>query len=76
MCRMSFAQWRRDTEELPAPGGPVRGLYVRAAKAFKAGERGNDKDGKDVNGRVMGAIVQNMSDSQMRALAEYVAGLR
>jgi cytochrome c553 len=45
-------------------------------KAFKAGERGADKEGKDVNGRIMAAIAGKLSDSQMKALAEYTAGLR
>ena len=45
-------------------------------KAFKAGERGADKDGKDVNGRIMGTIASRMSDGQMKAVAEYVSGLR
>jgi cytochrome c553 len=44
--------------------------------AFKSGQRGNDKDGKDVNGRVMGAIAARLSDAQMKAVADYVAGLR
>lgn len=42
---------------------------------FKAGERGMDKDGKDVNGRVMSQIAARMSPSEMRAVAEYAAGL-
>jgi len=45
-------------------------------KAFKGGERGNDKEGKDVNGRIMAAIAAKMSDTQMKAVAEYTAGLR
>src|SRR4051812_21298835 len=45
-------------------------------KAFKAGERGADKDGKDTNGKIMTAIAAKMSDAQMKAAAEYVAGLR
>ena len=45
-------------------------------KAFKAGERGADKEGKDVQGRVMAAIAQRMTDEQMKALADYAAGLR
>ena len=45
-------------------------------KAFRAGERGNDKDGKDVQGRVMAAVAQRMTDAQMKALADYAAGLR
>ena len=45
-------------------------------KAFKAGERGADKDGKDVQGRIMGAVAQKMTDEQMKAVADYSAGLR
>ena len=45
-------------------------------KAFKAGERGNDPQGKDVNGRIMATIATRMSDAQMKAAAEYVSGLR
>ena len=45
-------------------------------KAFKAGERGADKDGKDVQGRTMAAIAARLTDTQMKALAEYTAGLR
>lgn len=45
-------------------------------KAFKAGERGADKDGKDVNGRIMAAIAARMTDAQMKAVAEYTSGLR
>ena len=44
-------------------------------KAFKSGERGNDKDGKDVNGRVMAQIALRMSDEEMQAVAQYIAGL-
>ncbi len=45
-------------------------------KAFKSGERGADKQGKDVNGRIMVAIASKLSDTQMKALAEYTTGLR
>ena len=45
-------------------------------KAFKAGERGADKDGKDIQGRTMQVIAQKMSDEQMKAVADYTAGLR
>ena len=45
-------------------------------KAFKAGERGADKDGKDVQGRIMATIAQKMTDEQMKAVADYTAGLR
>jgi cytochrome c553 len=44
-------------------------------KAFKAGERGMDKEGKDVNGRVMAQVAAKMSDQEMRAVADYAAGL-
>ncbi|HKE42609.1 MAG TPA: c-type cytochrome [Casimicrobiaceae bacterium] len=44
-------------------------------KAFKAGERGNDKEGKDVNGRVMAQVASRMSDSEMQAVAQYISGL-
>jgi cytochrome c553 len=45
-------------------------------KAFKSGERGADKDGKDVNGRIMVTIATRMTDAQMKALAEYTSALR
>jgi cytochrome c553 len=53
------------------------GDYVYAQlKAFKSGERGADKAGKDVNGRIMGAIAQSMTDDEMKAVADYAMGLR
>jgi cytochrome c553 len=45
-------------------------------KAFGAGSRGNDKDGKDTNGRIMHAVAGKMSDEQMKAVADYMQGLR
>lgn len=45
-------------------------------KSFKAGERGADKDGKDVQGRIMGDITQKMTEGDMKAAADYAAGLR
>ncbi len=45
-------------------------------KAFKAGERGADKEGKDTQGKIMWAVAQKMSDEQMKALADYASGLR
>ena len=51
--------------------------YIHAQlKAFHMGDRGADKDGKDANGKVMAAIAFKMNDEQMRAVAEYLAGLR
>ncbi|TMG85858.1 MAG: cytochrome c4 [Betaproteobacteria bacterium] len=44
-------------------------------QAFKTGQRGMDKEGKDANGRVMAQIAGRMSDSEMRAVADYAAGL-
>ena len=45
-------------------------------KAFKSGERGADKGGKDANGTIMATIAQRMTDAQMKAVAEYASGLR
>jgi cytochrome c553 len=45
-------------------------------QAFKSGQRGNDKEGKDVNGRIMASIAARLSDAQMKAVADYTAGLR
>lgn len=51
--------------------------YVNAQlKAFKSGARGADPGGKDVNGRIMATIAGNMTDDQMKAVADYAAGLR
>jgi len=71
---------------LPDGGGvPVRyprlsGQYADYAlaqlKAFKAGERGMDKTGKDVNGRVMAQVAARMSDEEMHAVTQYASGLR
>ena len=45
-------------------------------KAFRSGERGADKGGKDINGRIMATIAARMTDAQMRAVAEFTQGLR
>jgi len=45
-------------------------------KAFKSGERGADQGGKDAHGRIMATIASRMTDQQMKAAAEYTAGLR
>jgi cytochrome c553 len=45
-------------------------------KAFRDGERGSDKEGKDYNGKIMATVAARMSDPQMKALAEYTSGLR
>jgi cytochrome c553 len=67
-------------------GGGVPARYPRLSgqyadytfaqlQAFKAGERGMDKEGKDTNGKIMNQIAGRLSESDMRALAEYTAGL-
>jgi cytochrome c553 len=60
----------------PRLAGQHADYTLTQLKAFKAGERGADKDGKDVNGRVMTAVAAKLSDAQMKALAEYTQGLR
>ena len=73
MCRMSRTRRRGHPQEL---SGQHAEYTLAQLKAFKAGERGNDKEGKDVNGRIMATIAARMSEVQMRAAAEYVQGLR
>ena len=60
----------------PRLAGQYADYTYAQLKAFKAGERGADKDGKDVNGRIMAAIAGRMTDGQMKAAAEYTTGLR
>ncbi|MFO1322618.1 MAG: c-type cytochrome [Burkholderiales bacterium] len=60
----------------PRLSGQFADYTYAQLKAFKAGERGNDKDGKDVQGRIMAAVAARMDDTQMKALADYAAGLR
>ena len=59
----------------PRLSGQHADYTLAQLKAFKAGERGLDKDGKDLNGRVMAQVASKMSDQEMRAVAEYAAGL-
>jgi len=60
----------------PRLAGQYADYTYAQLKAFKAGERGADAAGKDVNGRVMTTIATKMTDEQMKAIADYVAGLR
>jgi len=60
----------------PRVAGQYAEYTYAQLKAFKSGERGMDKAGKDNNGRVMHGVVRAMTDHQMRAVAEYAAGLR
>lgn len=60
----------------PRLGGQYADYTYAQLKAFRAGERGADKEGKDVNGRVMAMIAAKMTDEQMKAAAAYTSGLR
>lgn len=60
----------------PRIGGQYADYIYAQLKAFKAGERGMDKEGKDVNGTVMAQIAARMSEGEMQAVAQYVSGLR
>jgi cytochrome c553 len=60
----------------PRIGGQWADYTYAQLKAFKAGERGADPGGKDVNGRIMAAIARSMTDAQMKASAEFAQGLR
>jgi cytochrome c553 len=60
----------------PRVGGQYADYSYSQLKAFRAGERGDDKDGKDVNGKIMGTIASRMTDAQMKTVADYMAGLR
>jgi cytochrome c553 len=60
----------------PRLSGQYADYTYAQLKAFKSGERGNDPGGKDTDGRIMAAVAQRMSDAQMKALSDYVAGLR
>lgn len=59
----------------PRLGGQYADYTLAQLRAFKAGERGMDKEGKDVNGRVMAQIAARMNDRAIAAAAQYVAGL-
>ncbi len=59
----------------PRLSGQYADYTFAQLQAFKAGERGLDKEGKDTNGKIMNQIAGRLSESDMRALAEYTAGL-
>ena len=59
----------------PRLAGQYSDYTYAQLKAFKSGERGADKDGKDINGRIMATIAAKMTDAQMKAVAEYTSGL-
>lgn len=59
----------------PRLGGQYADYTYAQLKAFKAGERGMDKGGADLNGKVMAQIAAKLSDAEMHAVAEYASGL-
>lgn len=59
----------------PRLGGQHADYALAQLKAFKAGERGMDKGGKDVNGRVMAQVAARLSDQEMQAVVQYASGL-
>ena len=63
-------------KNFPRLSGQYADYTYAQLKAFKAGERGNDQDGKDTQGRIMWGVAQHLSDAQMKALADYAAGIR
>jgi cytochrome c553 len=60
----------------PRVAGQYADYTYAQLRAFKNGERGADKAGKDGNGRIMATIANRMTDDQMKAVADYMAGLR
>ena len=60
----------------PRVAGQYADYIYAQLRAFKNGERGADKAGKDTNGRIMATIANRMTDDQMKAVADYMAGLR
>jgi cytochrome c553 len=59
----------------PRLSGQYADYTFAQLQAFKNSQRGMDKEGKDVNGRVMAQIAGRMSEPEMRAVADYAAGL-
>jgi cytochrome c553 len=59
----------------PRLGGQYADYTLAQLRAFKAGERGMDKEGKDVNGKIMAQIAGRMNDQAIAAAAQYAAGL-
>jgi cytochrome c553 len=59
----------------PRLSGQYADYTFAQLQAFKSEQRGMDKEGKDVNGRVMAQIAARLSEPEMRAVADYAAGL-
>jgi cytochrome c553 len=60
----------------PRLAGQYADYTYAQLKAFKNDDRGADKDGRDINGKIMTMVAFKMSDAQMKAVAEYTSGLR
>ena len=56
--------------EFPRLGGQYADYVAAQLQAFRSGARGNDPNG------MMRGVTAHLTDAQIRALAEYVAGLR
>ena len=63
-------------KNFPRLSGQYADYTYGELKAFKSGERGNDQAGKDTEGKIMWSVAQRMSDTQMKAVADYASGLR
>ena len=59
----------------PRLGGQYADYTLAQLRAFKSGERGMDKEGKDINGRIMAQIAGRMNERAIAAAAQYAAGL-
>jgi len=56
--------------QFPRLAGQYAEYTAAQLKAFRAGERSNDPN------RMMRALAEKLSDGEISALAEYIAGLR
>jgi len=60
----------------PRVAGQFSDYTLAQLKAFKGGERGANASGKDWQGQIMAGVAAKMSETQMKALADYMSGLR
>jgi len=63
-------------KNFPRLAGQQADYTFAQLKAFATGGRGADAGGKDIDGRIMVTIAQRMNEAQMKAVADYAAGLR
>jgi cytochrome c553 len=63
-------------KNFPRVAGQSADYTYAQLKAFHDGARGDDKDGKDVDGHIMHTIAARLTDAEMHAVAEYMQGLR